>query len=467
MYVKSKEGFPSEFLFGAATSAFQVEGNLNKQNRGESILDDYSTNEKNADFSVASDHFNHLEEDVQLMSDLGLQAYRFSVSWVSIFPDGKTLNEAGLHFYDHLIELLLKNKIEPILTIYHFEYPKALVKEYGGWVSEKSVADYIRLAELLFRRYQNKVKYWVTINEQDHVIKVPHRLGISNNLSGLDYENTAQVANANMTVAQAKAIELCHQIIPNSKIGPAVNPIIALSGSSSPKDRVAAHEFEELTYYYMTDAYFRGEYSPLYKKYLAERNIINPFTDEMTDFIKKNTPDFIGINYYMTQTVCANEIERTDLRGPVIIKDAEAGIFETTENNFLEKSKWGWEVCPEGLRLAVMQLYNRYQVPLLITENGLGANDELVNQQVSDNYRISYLHQHLEQLKQCVQEGFPVIGYCAWSFIDLVSGHNGMSKRYGLVYVNRTDNELKNLARIKKNSFHWYQETIKQRGRNL
>jgi Beta-glucosidase/6-phospho-beta-glucosidase/beta-galactosidase len=466
MYHKRINIFPNDFMFGAATSAFQVEGAAKEKGRGLAIHERKKKVAGICDFSVASDHFHHLDEDVALMKELGLNAYRFSISWTRILPDGKTLNEQGFEFYDELIDKLLEANIEPLVTIYHFEYPQALVDEYGGWLSKKSIDDYLLLATSLFERYKTKVKYWISINEQDHIVKIVDRLGVSSEIAGMEYENIAQIANYHMCIAVAKANELCHKIIPGAIIGPAVNPMPALAATSNAKDAVAAMEFEELNYCYLLDLYCRGEYSPFYLKYLADRNIILEINEEDMEVIKANPPDFIGINYYMSQTIVANNDNQISLRGKDVVT-SETGIYDIVLNKHIEQSTWGWPICSEGITLSIAKIYNRYHLPMMITENGLGAHDEVTNGAIADDYRINYLQDHLSQIKNCLGLGYPIIGYCAWSLIDLVSGREGMDKRYGFIYVNRDNEDLRDLKRIKKKSFYWYQKVISERGERL
>ena len=467
MFHKRIKCFPSDFMFGAATSSFQVEGAVREKGRGIAVHENMEKVDGICDFSIASDHFHRLDEDVELMKELGLNSYRLSISWTRVFPDGKNFNEEGIEFYDELIDKLVAANIEPIVTIYHFEYPQALVDKYGGWLSIESIDDYLLLASFLFERYKDKVRYWISINEQDHIVKIVQRLGLSNDIAGMEYENAAQIANYHMCIAAAKATALCHQIIPGSMIGPAVNPMPAIAASNNPKDTVAAMEFEELNYFYLLDLYCRGDYSPFYSKYLADRDIKILTNEEDMKILKDNPPDFIGVNYYMNQTIAASNNEEILLRGKDVIVKEEAGIYEIVLNSNVKRSDWGWHICPEGIMISIAKIYNRYLLPMLITENGLGAYDEVIDGMINDDYRINYLKDHLGQVKNCIGLGYPVIGYCAWSFIDLVSGREGMDKRYGLVYVNRDNEDIKDLRRIKKKSFYWYQKVISERGETL
>ena len=467
MYHKRMEKFPDDFLFGAGTSSFQVEGGVNEGGRGIAVHDLKKPKKGITDFSVASDHYHRYEEDIELMKELGLNSYRFSISWVRILPDGKTINEEGLAFYDRLIQKLIDSGIEPVVTIYHFEYPKALVNKYKGWLSRESIDDYVNFAKILFSSYGDRVRYWLTINEQDHLLKIPERIGFPEEMTGLEYERNAQLANYNMCIAGARVTKLCHEMIPGAKIAPIINPMPAIPASNIPDDLIASMEFNELSAYYMLDLNCRGKYSPVYRKYLEDRDILPDINDEDMKLMRDNPPDFIAINYYMNQTVAASNNKEINLRGREVFVPEEAGIYKIVENEHVPQTDWGWNICPEGLKIAIMEIYNRYELPMLITENGLGAYDRPENGEIHDNYRIDYISRHLSQIKDCISMGFPVFGYSAWSFIDLVSGREGMDKRYGFVYINRDNDDLKDWSRIKKDSYYWYKKIIAERGQDL
>lgn len=467
MYHKRISEFPGEFLFGAATSAFQVEGGIQEGGRGRAVHDLIPAPEGITDFSVASDHYHRYEEDVTLMQELGLQAYRFSMSWTRILPDGKHINDEGIAFYKRLVQMIVDKGMVPIVTIYHFEYPQDLIEAYGGWISRESIGDYVNFARILFENFGDQVKYWLTINEQDHLLKIPERLGFAPEMDVLTYEKQAQSANYHMCVATAEVIRLCHETIPDARIGPVVNPMPAIPASNRPEDLIAAMEFNELSTYYIMDIHCRGAYSPLYWKYLCDRGIEPELRDEDMQLIRSYPPDFLGVNYYMNQTVAASRSEEIGLHGKGFSVPGESGIYRIVDNEHIKRTDWGWNICPEGLKITVMDLYNRYQLPLLFTENGLGAYDQLEDGAVHDSYRIEYIESHLSQIKDCIGMGYPVMGYCAWSFIDLVSGREGMDKRYGFVYVNRDNHELKDSKRIRKDSFYWYQKIIAERGKSL
>ena len=339
------------------------------------------------------------------------------------------------------------------------------IDKYGGWVSEESIEYYATFVEILFKRYGDKVKYW-PINEQDHLFKISEMIGLNEDVTGIDYERKAHTANYHMCVATAKAINLCHRLIAGVKIALIINPMVALPADCKPQSYIAAMEYSELNTNYILDLHCRGEFSPIYRKCLEDRDIFPKTTEKDMQLMKDNPPDFIAINYYLNQTVASEETQKISLRGKGVFKSSEDGIYKLVENEYIKQTDWGWNICPEGIKIAIMDMYNRYHLPMIITENGLGAYDTLENDRIHDNYRIEYIKNHLAQIKDCIEMGFPVFGYCAWSFLDLVSGREGMDKRYGFVYVNRDNDSLKDLRRIKKDSYYWYKDVIARRGLN-
>lgn len=463
--------FPDNFLWGAATSSFQVEGAWNDDGKGLSVIDMKKKDSTITDFTVASDHYHMYKKDIKLMAELGLKAYRFSVAWTRIFPNGRgEINRKGVEFYNNLINELLKYGIEPILTIYHFDYPQKLVEEYGGWISRKSIEDYVNYACFLFKTFGDRVKYWLTINEQDHVMRMPYRLGIKEKDKKVA-EKLGYQACHNMCVATAKTIENFRKLLPRCKIGPAVSYSMVYPATNKPEDILASRDCMLVRYNYLLDLHCKGKYSPPYWKYLQDRNLTPTIYENDEKLLTENKPDFIGINYYATSTVRyfpATDENPIGTKFGKLLPEGESGIYMKIRNDNLKTTDWGWEIDPIGLRLCLKELYDRYELPLLITENGLGAHDKLENNEiVNDDYRIDYLRQHIEQVKLAINEDIPVIGYCVWSFMDLVSGHDGFDKRYGLVYVNREDFDLKDLRRIKKKSFYWYKRVIETNGEKL
>ncbi len=471
MEFKDNQSFGSGFLWGASTSAFQVEGASEKDGKGLSVIDMMKKNPTITDFSVASDHYHRFKEDVALMAELGLNVYRFSIAWTRIFPNGNgEINEKGVAFYNELIDELVKHQIEPLVTIYHFDYPQSLVDQYGGWISRQSIEDFHAYAEFLFKTYGDRVKYWLTINEQDHVVRIPSRLGLTGD-DRYEQMKLGYQANHHMCVATARVIETFYRLGLKGKIGPAVSYSMVHPASSKPEDVLASKDAMLIKHNYLLDLHCYGEYSKPFQKYLNDRHYMPRMEAGDLELMKQNPPTMIGVNYYFSETVQAfpaSEEFPIGYQKEALLAEAEAGVFQVVPNERLQATDWGWEIDPIGLRLTLRELHERYRLPIIITENGLGAYDELEEGDVvQDDYRISYLNEHIKQVKLALNDGVDVLGYCAWTFMDVVSGRNGMDKRYGFVYVNRENFDLKDMRRIKKKSFHWYQKVIQTNGESL
>ena len=449
----------NQFLWGASTSAFQAEGAYLEDGKGLGTVDVRVVPEGIADTKIASDHYHHFEEDLLAMKELGLNVYRFSFSWSRIMPDGHTVNEKGLAFYDKIIDRCLEYGIEPLPTLYHFEMPQALVDKEGGWLSKSTIEAYASYAKTCFERFKGKVKTWVTINEQLIVSAASDLHGIHAQSEEESMKNMYQIS-FNMSIAEKKAMQILKQIDPESKIGPVCSIQIVYPNSCDPKDICASYDAEEMMMYSLLDMSVFGHYPKRYTSYLKARGWLPSVSKEEENLLKSIRPDFIGINYYFPLTVKAPGKDHDFSKLPPFWRST---LFEVTDNPYLEKSEWmpnGMD--PMGLYLGIRKLYDRYRLPLIITENGMAYSDRLEDGKIHDSYRINYLDAHIQKIKQAVEEGYPVFGYCPWSLIDLVSSHQGFGKRYGLIYVDRTDTDEKECARIPKDSYYWYRERIKK-----
>lgn len=458
----NKNQFPKDFLWGASTSAFQVEGGYGEGGKGLTTTDQETGNPEIADTKIASDHYHHWKEDVDLMAELGMKVYRMGFSWSRIMPDTTGIpNPEGLKFYDQLIDYLLEKGIEPFVTLYHFECPQALVDAYGGWLDRRMIADYLHYAEVCFEHFKGRVKRWVTVNEQLIATAAGRMTGDKEKDPKKKLCNMYQMSY-HVAVAEHMAISRLREIDPAAQIGPVCAIQVVYPKTSKPGDVLAAEKAEELMEFYLLDLSVRGEYPPYVKSYLKEHGMFPETRPEDELELKKSKPDFIGINYYFS--ICAKEKE-----GPVNYKQAPFWIsdeFDSCENEYLEKSEWMDKgIDPIGLRIGMQKVFNRYQLPMIVTENGMAYSDKLEKDgTIHDGYRIQYLKAHIEQLKTMIEEGIPVLGYCPWSFIDVVSSHQGFRKRYGLVYVDRTEKDPKQCKRIKKDSFYWYKKVIANNG---
>lgn len=466
-------GFKEGFLWGGAAAANQFEGAFDKDGKGLSVQDvtpnggfgeitDGPT-EDNMKL-VGIDFYNRYKEDIKLFAEMGFKTFRTSIAWTRIFPNGDESepNEAGLKFYDDLFDELNKYGIEPLITLSHYETPLHLSKEYDGWVNRKMIGFYENYVRTVFNRYKGKVKYWLTFNEINSVLHAPFMSGgISTPPEELSEKDLFQAVHHEL-VASALATKIGHEIMPEAEIGCMVLAMPTYPLTSNPDDVIAVMESERKNYFF-SDVHVRGEYPGYMKRYFADNNIELDVTDEDLELLK-NTVDFISFSYYMSSTDTADQSKKVK---------GEGNILGGVHNPYLEASEWGWQIDPKGLRIVLNDFWDRYQLPLFIVENGLGAKDELItdengNKTVNDDYRIKYLNDHLVQVKEAVKDGVDVMGYTTWGCIDLVSASTAqLAKRYGFIYVDRHDDGSGSLDRYKKKSFNWYKEVIETNGESL
>ena len=470
MLHKDLKPFPEDFFWGASSSAYQVEGAALEDGKGPSCQDVKEIPEGTSDLSVSVDHYHRYKEDIALMAEMGFKSYRFSISWSRILPDGTgAVNPQGIAFYNNLIDECLKYGIEPIVTMFHFDMPAAL-DERGSWSKRESIDWFAEFATVLFENFGDRVKYWLTINEQNMLTLVGPIIGtlhVPEGTTNLTKEIYQQ--NHHQLVAQAKAMQICHQMLPEAKIGPAPNIALVYAASSKPEDVIASQNFNAIRNWLYLDAAVYGVYNNLVWSYLEENDATPEVTEEDLAIMKAAKPDFLGINYYNTATVEAS----TDEDQAGVVGDQQSrrtipGIARSVSNPNLVKTEFGWEIDPIGFRATVREIYSRYRLPILITENGLGAYDSLTEDgKVHDPYRIDYLRHHIEQIHLAITDGVEMMGYNPWSAIDLISTHEGIKKRYGFIYVDRDDFDLKTLKRYRKDSFYWYKKVIASNGQDL
>ena len=461
--------FPKDFMWGASSSAFQIEGAWDEDGKKLTVAD-YNSFKKShlqADTKVASDFYHNYEEDIKLMKELGMKTYRFSLSWARIIPDGDgEINQKGIDFYHKVIDKLIEYNIEPFVTLYHFDLPFALVEKYNGWESRETVYAFERYAKLCFKEYGNKVKYWQPHNEHNLIVRVEERINIYDETDKWKVDKMRAQMDYNLCLAHALAVNACHEMIPDAKIGPAVSSSVTYPLTTNPEDVFAARMNDNFKVYYMLDMHYYGEYPGYYMEYLKKRNIM-PYTEEKDkEILKKAKIDFIAINYYRTN--CASFLP-CDENNHIGLREGTVdfniyGLFKMSMNPNLKATEYGAAIDPSGLRVALNEYWQRYHLPLIITENGLGTPDVLENGKVHDAYRIEYLREHLKACELAIKDGVNLMGYCPWSFMDLLSSAQGFRKRYGLVYVNRTDDDPLDLKRVKKDSFYWYKKVIETNG---
>ena len=477
-------GFSKDFLWGGATSASQIEGAWNVDGKGlttaevvkkaksrkemsmnmvtedsikEAILDKTDTlypKRRGIDF------YHHYKEDIKLFSEMGFKAFRLSIAWARIFPNGdeNEPNEAGLSFYDKVFDELNKYSIEPVVTLSHYEMPIQLTLKQNGWASRKTIEYFNHFTETVFKRYKSKVKYWITFNEINTGTIGFHETGALDD--NLDHKKQLQLryqALHHQFVASAKAVKQCHEINPNAKIGCMLARTQTYAKTCSPED-VRAAQIENEKNLFFTDVQVRGEYPEYMNRYFAENNIKINMEPEDEKLIKAYPSDFLSFSYYMSTITSSNQDEVT------------IGNMATGERNpYLEESDWGWQIDPIGLRITLNDFWDRYHVPLFVVENGLGAFDKISKDgKIHDDYRIDYIRKHVLQMKEAVKDGVQLMGYLVWGPIDLISfSTSEMSKRYGFIYVDQDDEGNGSLKRSKKDSFEWYKKVIESNGRDL
>ncbi|WP_246483915.1 glycoside hydrolase family 1 protein [Heyndrickxia vini] len=473
--------FPQNFLWGSASAAYQVEGAWDQDGKGPSVWDTFTkipgTTFQGTNGDTAVDHYHRFREDVALMAEMGLRAYRFSISWSRIIPSGRgKVNEAGLQFYDDLINELINYDIEPIITIYHWDLPQRLMDLYEGWESREIINDFNEYCITLYKRYGDRVKYWVTLNEQNVFIQLGYGVGI--HPPGVKDNKRMFEANHIANLANAKAIQSFRRYVPDGKIGPSFAYSPTYPFNCHPDNMIAYENAEELNNHWWLDVYCWGKYPQIMWTYLENAGLAPTIHEGDLDLLAYGRPDFIGVNYYRTGTVEMNPISNGTGKGLMNLNTTGKkgstqehgipGLFKTKKNPYLESTNWDWEIDPTGLRIGLRRLTSRYHLPILITENGLGEFDQLEdNNTVNDDYRIDYLRSHIEACGQAINEGVDILGYCTWSFTDLLSWLNGYQKRYGFVYIDRDEHHEKDLKRVKKKSFYWYKKVIETSGVDL
>jgi len=455
-------GFPEGFLWGGATAANQIEGAYAEDGKGLSVQDvlpggvvkPVSAGPTPDNLKLeAIDFYHRYQEDIALFAEMGFKVFRLSIAWSRIFPRGDEAepNAAGLAFYDRVIDELLAHNIVPLVTLSHYELPLHLAQEYGGWTNRKLIGFYENFARTVFEHFRGRVQYWLTFNEINSILHFPILAGIMNTT---DKQDLYQAIHHEL-VASARVTKIAHEVDATNKIGCMILAMPRYPLTPNPEDVWAALDaaHDDFTF---GDVHCRGTYPGYFLRKLREAGIeLNITEQDRIDL--RNTVDFVSFSYYMS--VCESATDTT--RGP-------GNLIGGVPNPTLAASQWGWQIDPVGLRIILNEYWDRWQKPLFIVENGLGARDELVDGTVADDYRIAYMNDHLVQVGEALSDGVEVLGYTAWGCIDLVSMSTAeMSKRYGFIYVDRNDDGSGTLQRYRKKSFYWYKDVITSNGATL
>ena len=478
-------GFREDFLWGGAVAAHQCEGAWQEGGKGISCSDVETAGDnvtgaprrltdgviEGEDYPnhFGVDFYHRYKEDIALMAEMGFKAFRTSIAWTRIFPRGdeKEPNEAGLKFYDDVFDECKKYGIEPLVTISHYEMPYGLTKAYNGWAGRECIDHFMRYCEVIFERYKDKVKYWLTFNEINAgTMPMGNFLslgilndGTENFTDQVDIPQLRYQGLHHQFVASAKAVKLAHQKYPNFLMGNMICFMTMYPNSCNPDDIIETQKQMQMRNWFCSDIQVRGEYPSYAERFFEENNIQIQMEPGDEEILREGCVDFYTFSYYMSNCVAKNPTG----------EETSGNLMGGLRNPYLESSEWGWQIDPKGLRYTLNAIYDRYQIPLMVVENGLGAKDKIEKDgSIQDDYRIDYLRKHIEQMKEAVADGVDLMGYTPWGCIDLVSASTGeMAKRYGFIYVDKYDDGTGTLERRRKKSFGWYKKVIESNGEDL
>lgn len=443
-----------DFLWGGAVTAHQSEGAYNEGGKVPAVCD-LTVSGKFSDFKDGIDSYHRYQEDFDLYQEMGFNAYRFSMDWSRLMSDENTYNEAGFEFYDQFIDALKERGMEPIPTLYHFEMPVVLQEKYNGFASRKVVDIFVELCKKIVDRYKDKVKYWIIFNEQNGILQKGPKMffgGICP--EGMNPQTFDNQIMHNTLIAHSLVNDYIHQ--QGGKVMGMATVVQSYPETCHPLDTLESMKAQSEAYVFL-DVFARGHYNSYYYANMKNEGTMPEILDGDLDILKLGKTDYLSISYYMSTISHYGEESLTNVEDVVIKK-----------NPYLEMSEFGWTIDPVGLRITLRQLYERYEMPIYVVENGFGCDDEInENGEIIDDYRIDYMRKHIAEMKKAVEEGVDCRGYLVWGPVDILSSRANMNKRYGMVYVNRTNDDLKDLKRMKKKSFGWYQHVIETNGEEL
>lgn len=477
--------FPKGFYWGGATAANQLEGAWKEGGKGVSCADICTGGTAVQSKRItpvleegiiypshdAIDHYYRYKEDISLFAQMGFKMYRFSIAWTRIFPNGdeNEPNEAGLKFYEDLIDECLKYNIEPMITISHYEVPFGLTKKWNAWADRRMINCYLKYCKAIFTRYKGKVKYWLTFNEINSATsKMGGFLsqGILNEIREMEFMDQKDIPQNRFQglhhqfVASALAVKMAHEIDQNYQVG-CMNIMATTYGlTCDPNDQIVAQKQNHLVNWFCSDVQCRGEYPNYMNRYFKENRIEIQKEEKDDEILKNGCVDFYTCSYYMSNCQSADP-EKQEL--------GKGNILNGVANPYLKASEWGWQIDPIGLRFSLNEIWDRYRLPIFVVEKGLGAYDKIEEDgSIHDSYRIDYLRRHIEQMHEAILDGVDLRGYTPWGCIDLVSASTGeMRKRYGFIFVERYDDGSGDYSRRKKDSFYWYKKVIASNGEDL
>ena len=463
MLHKTLKPFPKDFLWGASTSAYQVEGASLEDGKGPSCQDVKVVPEGTSDLKVCADQYHRYKEDIALMAEMGFKTYRFSISWSRIIPEGTgAVNPKGIEYYNNVINECLKYGMQPLVTMSHYEPPLAFCMDYNGWYDRRSIEFFTRYVDVITKRYKDKVKLWLTFNEIDSIIRHPFMTGglIESRFKPEEFEEVEYQAMHHQFVASALAVKITHENIPDAKVGCMLTKLTYYPYTCKPEDVLQAQQDMRSTYCY-SDTQVFGEYPAYLLTKFKNEGLNIKMEEHDLEIMKKYPVDFVSFSYYSSSCVAKDDAG---------LKKTAANTNIAIKNPYIPSSDWGWQIDPIGLRISCVDLYDRYRKPLFIVENGLGAKDTVeADGSINDDYRIDYLREHIRQMYKAIEEdGVELMGYTTWAPIDLLSNStNQMSKRYGFIYVDVDDYGNGTYKRSKKKSYDWYKEVIATNGSSI
>lgn len=449
------------FLWGTSVSSMQTEGAVNEGGKGPSVYDDprLCTRGEASDWKVATDDYHRYDEDIDMMAKMHFNCYRFSISWSRVFPDGDgAVNEEGLKFYDSLIERLLSKNIEPMICLYHFDMPAHLAREYNGFASRYVVDAFVNYGKTIINRYKGKVKYWITFNEQNI-------FGWDSSIGGCylpQSEKLIYQINHNSFVAHARVVNYLHQTAPGAVIGGMIAYRLFYPATTLPKDQLMAQEMDERLNQFYFEVFANGKYPDYMLRYLDNHHCMPKFEENDEKDLRTAKVDFLSFSYYASSTISSSKI-------PPNVPFYKYEEYGKQDNLLIGTTEWNWQIDPVGFRLILDRSANRYHIPVFPIENGVGVNEQPDESgQINDQYRMDYHREHIEEMKKAVfADGVNCMGYLSWGGIDILSSQGQMKKRYGFVYVNRDEEDIKDLKRIPKKSFYWMQNVVGTNGEDL
>ncbi|WEV39863.1 glycoside hydrolase family 1 protein [Lactobacillus sp. ESL0681] len=449
------------FLWGNSVSSMQTEGAANEGGKGKSVYDTYEATAETSDWQVAIDEYHRYPEDIALMKDLGMNCYRFQISWSRVQPDGEgEFNEEGIRFYSDLVDQLLAAGIQPMVALYHFDMPLNLAKKYNGFVSKQVVEDFYQFGKKMVDVLGDRVKYWLTFNEQN-LYSSQEAFKYSGYLEGDKTLHDLYQISHNVMLAHAKVANYVHANKPDLKIGGMEAYREVYPATCNPQDVAAVREYQEFTNNNLISLFTQGKYSPEVVTFMENNGLADILDETELAELSLVTSDFFSFSYYSTSTIDSTKI-------PAGTPPNYYEVYGEKKNPYLAANEWGWAIDPTGFETVLVELANRLDIPIFPIENGIGVREHWDGvHQINDTYRIEYHRTHIQAVKNAVAKGANILGYLGWGLIDIPSSAGNMEKRYGVVYVNRSNHDLKDLKRVPKKSYDWLKKVISSNGEIL